>query len=145
MNFRSRTSVQPVPVNTENFMDLFTLNLIPIMEEAMDKATCRIRALILTNPHNLFGQCYPQEVLEACLKFCQRREIHLISDEVYGMTTFSCAEISDPAPFISALSLDASALRCDRSRIHTIWGIGKDFGASGSRMVCHCLPQTPFH
>ncbi|KKZ61641.1 hypothetical protein EMCG_03826 [[Emmonsia] crescens] len=136
VNFWSRSSVQPVLVNTENFMDLFTLNLIPIMEQAMDKVTCRIRALILTNPHNLFGQCYPQEVLEACLKFCQRREIHLISEEVYGMTTFSCAEISDPAPFISALSLDASALRCDRSRIHTIWGIGKDFGASGSRMGC---------
>ncbi|EDN02660.1 predicted protein [Histoplasma mississippiense (nom. inval.)] len=44
------------------------------------------------------------------------------------------AEISDPAPFISALSLDASALRCDRSRIHTIWGTSKTFGSSECRM-----------
>ncbi|KLJ12158.1 hypothetical protein EMPG_09586 [Blastomyces silverae] len=136
VDFRTRSSVQSVLVKTEKFTDIFTLNLIPKMEQAMDNATCRIRALILTNPHILFGQCYPQEVLEACLKFCQRREIHMISDEVYAMTTFSCAEISDPTPFISVLSLDASALQCDRSRIHMIWGTSKDFGVSGCRMGC---------
>ncbi|EER41140.1 conserved hypothetical protein [Histoplasma capsulatum H143] len=134
VDFRDRSSVQPVFVKTEKFTDIFTTKLIPKMEEAMDNATCRIKALILTNPHSLFGQCYTQEVLEACLKFCQRRDIHLIADEVYAMTTFSSAEISDPAPFISALSLDASALRCDRSRIHTIWGTSKTFGSSECRM-----------
>ncbi|OAT04900.1 SirI protein [Blastomyces gilchristii SLH14081] len=136
VDFRTCSSVQSVLVKTEKFTDIFTLNLIPKMEEAMDNATCRIRALVLTNPHNLFGQCYPQEVLEACLKFCQRREIHMVSDEVYAMTTFSCAEISDPTPFISVLSLDAGALQCDRSRIHMIWGTSKDFGVSGCRMGC---------
>ncbi|PGH04255.1 hypothetical protein GX51_03600 [Blastomyces parvus] len=134
--FRTHPSAQPVLVKTEKFTDIFTLNLIPKLEEAMDNATCRIRALILTNPHSLFGQCYSQEVLEACLKFCQRREIHMISDEVYAMTTFSCAEISDPTPFTSVLSLDAVALQCDRSRIHVIWGTSKDFGVSGCRMGC---------
>ncbi|KAK2736585.1 hypothetical protein FQN55_001599 [Onygenales sp. PD_40] len=136
VKFRARSSVKPIVVDAANLEDIFTMSLLPKLEEAMDKATCRIRALILTNPHNPFGQCYPQEVLEACLKFCQRRGIHFISDEVYGMTTFSCAEIADPVPFISALSLDAAALRCDRSRIHTIWSISKDFGASGFRVGC---------
>ncbi|PGH11892.1 hypothetical protein AJ79_04584 [Helicocarpus griseus UAMH5409] len=136
VKFRARSSVRPVLVNTEKFTDIFTMNLIPKLGEVMDKATCRIRALILTNPHNLFGQCYPQEVLEACLKFCQQRDIHFISDEVYAMTGFSCAEITNPVPFISALSLDTHALRCDRSRIHTIWSISKDFGASGFRVGC---------
>ncbi|OJD14967.1 hypothetical protein AJ78_04750 [Emergomyces pasteurianus Ep9510] len=131
VDFRARSSVRHVLVRTESFTDIFTLKLISKLEETMDKATCRIKALILTNPHNIFGQCYPLEVLEACLKFCQQREIHLISDEVYAMTTFSCVEISEPAPFVSALSLDAIALRCERSRIHTIWDTSKDFGASG--------------
>lgn len=140
MDFRDRSSVQPVLVKTEKFTDIFTTKLIPKMEEAMDNATCKIKALILTNPHSLFGQCYTQEVLEACLKFCQRRDIHLIADEVYAMTTFSSAEISDPAPFISALSLDTSALRCDRSRIHTIWGTSKTFGSSECRMVGYRQP-----
>ncbi|OAX85396.1 hypothetical protein ACJ72_00207 [Emergomyces africanus] len=131
VDFRPHSSVQPVLVKTERFKDIFTLKLIPRLEEAMDKATCKITALVLTNPHNIFGHCYPLEVLEACLKFCQKRELHLISDEGYAMTIFSCVEISEAAPFVSALSLDASALRCERSRIHTIWDTSKGFGASG--------------
>ena len=123
-------------VNVPSFCQTFTTSLLPALNEAMANAACRIRALVLTNPHNPFGQCYPQELLEACLKFCQKYGIHLISDEVYALTSFSCAELSEPVPFISVLSLDARALGCDLSRIHTIWSISKDFGASGFRMVC---------
>jgi aspartate/methionine/tyrosine aminotransferase len=89
----------------------------------------------MTNPHIPFGQCYPREVLEACVKFCELRGIEYISDEGYGLTLFPCAEISDPEPFISALSLDARELGCDQSRIHVVWSINKDFGSSGFHMV----------
>jgi aspartate/methionine/tyrosine aminotransferase len=128
--------VHPVVVNVPSFCEIFTTSLLPALDEAIANARCRIRALLLTNPHNPFGECYPQEVLEGCLKFCQKNDIHFISDEVYALTSFSCAELSEPVPFISALSLDARALGCDLSRIHTIWSISKDFGASGFRMVC---------
>ncbi|EEH33262.2 hypothetical protein PAAG_04315 [Paracoccidioides lutzii Pb01] len=134
--FRARSSVRPVLVNAGKFANNFTMQLIPALEDAMDKATCKIKALMITNPHNLFGQCYPLEVLEACLIFCQQRGLHFISDEGYGMTSFSIADNFDPEPFISALALDTELLQCDRSRIHTIWSISKDFGASGFRVGC---------
>ncbi|WEW56125.1 hypothetical protein PRK78_001560 [Emydomyces testavorans] len=102
----------------------------------MDEAPCQIRALVLTNPHKTLGKCYPQDVLEECLKFCQQRDIQFISDEEYALTAFSCAEISAPIPFISVLSLDTRALKCDRSRVHTIWSISKDFGATGFTLGC---------
>ncbi len=127
--------MHPVVVNVPSFCETFTTNLLPALDEAMANAPYRIRALVLTNPHNPFGQCYPQELLEGCLKFCQKQGIHLISDEVYALTSFPCAELSEPVPFVSVLSLDARALGCDLSRIHTIWSISKDFGASGFRMV----------
>ncbi|OJD20832.1 hypothetical protein ACJ73_07834 [Blastomyces percursus] len=133
--FQAR-SVRPITIEANGLADLFSLGILPKLEEAMNLAPCKIRAFILTNPHNSFGQCYPQDVLEECLKFCQRRGIHFISNEVYAMSSFSTADITDPVPFISALSLNTAELLCDRSRVHTIWSISKDFGASGMRVGC---------
>ena len=109
--------------------------LLPALEHAFENATCPIRGLLLTNPNNPLGQCYPQSVLEGCLKFCQKRNIHFISDEIYALTSFACDEITDPSPFVSTLSLDLPALGCDPSRVHVLWSTSKDFGQSGIRMV----------
>ncbi|EEH42724.2 uncharacterized protein PADG_07544 [Paracoccidioides brasiliensis Pb18] len=136
VKFRARSSVRPILVNAGKFTNNFTMKLIPALEDAMDKATCTIKALIITNPHKFYGLCYPLEVLEACLIFCQQRGLHFISDEGYGMTSYSVADDIEPEPFISALALDTELLECDRSRIHVIWSISKDFGASGFRVGC---------
>jgi gliotoxin/aspirochlorine biosynthesis aminotransferase len=129
--------VKPIVVNTPSFSDTFTLALIPALEESFNNSEVPVKALVLSNPHNPFGLCYPREVLEACLNFCQLRGIHFISDEVYALTSFNNPEIPKPAPFISALKIDATALGCDLSRVHVIWSTSKDFGSSGIRMVGH--------
>ena len=131
----AKSSIQPVVVNALSFEDTLTMKIISALSRAMDQSTCRIRALLITNPHIPFGQCYPLEVLEACVRFCNQRGIHFISNEEYGLTSFPSAEIPDPVPFISALSLDDRALGCDPSRSHTIYGISRDFGASNFHMV----------
>ena len=114
--------------------------LLPKLEEAYANASRPIKALLLTNPHNPLSQCYPRSVLEDCIRFCKRRNIHYISDEVYALTSFRCEELPDPIPFVSALSLNISDLGCDLSRVHTIWSTSKDFGQSGVRMVdCNLL------
>ncbi|TPX23919.1 hypothetical protein DIZ76_013262 [Coccidioides immitis] len=128
--------VHLVEADMSGFFGNSTARLKSILAAAIDQSPCRIRALILTNPHKTLGRCFPQEVLEGCLELCQQRAIHLISDEEYALTEFSCAEVSAPAPFISVLSLNTRALKCDRSRVHTMWSIGKDFGASGFRLGC---------
>ncbi|KAK2743525.1 hypothetical protein FQN57_004822 [Myotisia sp. PD_48] len=132
---RSRAIVQPIMVSVAGFCDTYR-GFLKSLANAMDTAPCPVKALILTNLHSPFGQCYPQEVLEGCLKFCQERRIHFISDEVYALTAFSCAEISDPVQFVPAMSLDTRALGCDLSRVHTVWSMSKDFGASGFRVGC---------
>ncbi|KAJ8069767.1 hypothetical protein OCU04_000185 [Sclerotinia nivalis] len=135
--FKARSSVIPVSVVTSDLdSTLLTTALIPALEHAFDSATIPIRALLICNPHNPFGQCYPRECIEECLRFCQRRNIHYISDEVYAMTTFPCHEIAEPVPFISVLSVDVAGLGCNLSRVHTVWSTSKDFGQSGVRMGC---------
>lgn len=122
-------------VNVASLSETYTTNLTSALADAMDRASCPVKALVLTNLHSPFGQCYSQDLLERCLRFCQQRRIHFISDEVYALTSFSSPEVCCFTPFISALSLNARALGCDLSRIHTIWSISKDFGASGFRVV----------
>lgn len=139
--FRSRSSVNPIPVNIPDIHVTLTEALIPALEDALEKATCPIKGILLTNPQNPLGQCYPRSILEGCLKLCQRHKIHFISDEIYALTSYTCPDLPSPAPFISALSLDLASLGCDLSRLHTVWSTSKDFGQSGVRMVS--VPNLP--
>jgi aspartate/methionine/tyrosine aminotransferase len=134
--FKARSSVVPVAVVMASLdSTLLTSALVPALEAAFDDATIPIRGLLMSNPQNPFGQCYSRDCIEECIRFCERRNIHYISDEVYAMTNFPCPEIREPIPFISALSLDITSLGCDLSRVHTVWSTSKDFGQSGFRMV----------
>jgi aspartate/methionine/tyrosine aminotransferase len=138
-----RDTVEAITVNVDGFADTFTKAIIPALTQALENSTRPVRALVLTNPHNPFGQMYPKDVLEACVKFCQSHNIHYISDEVYALSVFPTIGVEDAVPFVSALSLDLKALECDASRVHTIWSTSKDFGSSGIRMVGSKHPSPP--
>jgi aspartate/methionine/tyrosine aminotransferase len=72
--------------------------------------------------------------------------MHFVSDEIYALSTFGdsgelsgrCKEVFDSptTQFVSVLSRDLDALGVDRSRIHVLYSISKDFGCSGIRLVC---------
>ena len=137
--FKARSIVTPIPVAANSIENSLTDALIPALEEAYNNAPCPVRAMLMTNPSNPLAQCYPQSCLEECLRFCQRKNIHYISDEVYALTSFPCPELPEPVPFVSVLSLDVARIGCDLSRIHMVWSTSKDFGQSGMRMVRYQL------
>ncbi|KAJ6781271.1 hypothetical protein PWT90_05030 [Aphanocladium album] len=95
----------------------------------------RVGALILCNPHNPLGRCYPHDVLVEFMKLCEKYQIHLISDEIYALSTFANTLDTHPppTPFESILSVDPAGL-VDPARIHVLWGLSKDFGANGIRL-----------
>jgi 1-aminocyclopropane-1-carboxylate synthase len=39
------------------------------------------------------------------MRLCQKHQIHLISDEIYALTTFPTEDIPDPEKFVSLLSI----------------------------------------
>jgi aspartate/methionine/tyrosine aminotransferase len=136
--FTARSSAVPIPVFVDNPDDTLSEALIPALEEAFSNATIPVRALILSNPHNPYGQSYPRRVLEGCVKFCHSKGIHYISDEVFALSTFDCPDLesSNAAAFTSVLSLDMNTLGCDLSRVHAFWGTSKTFGSNGFRVGC---------
>ena len=131
----------PVLVNVDDITDTLTCAPISRLAETLRSSSRPIKGLLLTNPHNPFGQCYPKTVIHEYIKFCQKHNIHYISDEVYSFSGFSSQMFKDPVPFTSALAVDMAALGCDPWRVHVVWSISKDFGSSGLRMVS-CDPTT---
>lgn len=134
--FRVRSQVEPVLVNVDGLRHTLTdgAALIAALSRAVDASDAAVKAVVLTNPHNPIGQCYPRSVIESCMRFCQDRDIHFVSDEVYALSVFASPDLPRPTPFVSALHLDPQAVGCHPSRVHVVWSTSKDFGSSGVRM-----------
>ncbi|XP_072448334.1 1-aminocyclopropane-1-carboxylate synthase-like protein 1 isoform X1 [Chiloscyllium punctatum] len=86
----------------------------------------RVTAMILTNPHNPLGDIYSAKEMKEFLEFAKRYKLHVIVDEVYMLSIFG-----DMDSFQSVLSFDKLP---DPQRTHVMWGISKDFAASGIRV-----------
>lgn len=65
----------------------------------------KISAILLCNPNNPLGFCYPRETLIAYCRFAEKHNLHLIVDEIYALSTYD-SDHRDPQPLVSILSLD---------------------------------------
>ncbi|KAL4733741.1 pyridoxal phosphate-dependent transferase [Aspergillus similis] len=95
----------------------------------------RVRAVMLCNPHNPLGRCYPRATVDGLMRLCQSRQMHLISDEIYALSVWENRVERDVpfAPFESLLARDTTGL-IDAHLVHVLWGMSKDFGANGLRV-----------
>ncbi|KAF2128308.1 PLP-dependent transferase [Dothidotthia symphoricarpi CBS 119687] len=168
-HFVLRPGIKIIPVYTESCDRLNEPNrllsdsLVPALEEAL--RTCedagRVKALVLSNPHNPFARCYPEHVLAEAIHWCADHKLHYVSDEVYALSDFSrendtpdgngdmppndeksrdevndtVIEANPATPFISALALHLDAEKTPP--ISIIWSTSKDLGSSGFRMGVH--------
>jgi len=103
----------------------------------------RIKALLITNPHNPIGSYYTPSVLRDLMRFCEDKKLHYISDEVYAMSAFG--GVGDDH-FTSGLALvaDEETSPMDPRRLHVIYSMSKDFGCAGIRMGSNLNPFTRF-
>lgn len=99
--------------------------------------------------HVRTGFCYSRETLEAYCRFCEKHDLHLISDEIYALSTWSSARDScaaaapPPQPFVSVLSLDLARVRCSPARVHCVIGSSKDWGSNGLRIGALISQHNP--
>ncbi|POS83586.1 hypothetical protein EPUL_004554, partial [Erysiphe pulchra] len=122
---------------TLNGVSIFDKLVVERLEDEIKKASdagIRVKALLISNPNNPLGHCYPRETLIALMAFCQRHSIHLISDEVYALSVFSPTNSTSP-PFTSVLSIDKKNL-IDPNLVHALYGMSKDFGSAGLKIGC---------
>ncbi|ESZ91287.1 aminotransferase GliI [Sclerotinia borealis F-4128] len=137
---RTRPNVYTIVASLTSYtLDSHSNDLLPSLISSYDTApdSSRIKAVILCNSHNPFSRCYSKESIEACMKFCQERNLHLISDELYALAAIKSDSIStmNVTPFISILSLNYKGL-IDPDKVHVVWSGSKLFGLSGIRTGC---------
>jgi aspartate/methionine/tyrosine aminotransferase len=121
----------PVPAS-----DMCTMAELTYLERGLRESNAKgtiIRGVILCNPHNPLGRCYPTEVIIAYCRFCETHNLHLISDEIYALSVFPSRDIPHPRRFVSALSIDLESHGVNPSRLHVLYGMSKDFNANGFR------------
>ncbi|CAO2655780.1 Nn.00g045830.m01.CDS01 [Neocucurbitaria sp. VM-36] len=132
------------PPTYENYDNYLLPSLQAAYDFSADKS--RIKAVLLCNPHNPLSRCYPKQALLELMEFCQERELHLISDEVFALTGLTGVPTNAPK-FVSALSLTEplvpeGAVKVDPSRVHVVWSASKVFGMSGFRVGCLISQQN---
>jgi len=97
----------------------------------------KVKAVLLTNPHNPLGKCYPASALKSVAKFCGKHGLHLICDEIYALSVFENRENPGVETFTSILSVDLEGL-IDEDMVHVMYGPSKDFCANGLRLGALC-------
>ncbi|KAJ4366787.1 hypothetical protein N0V83_007312 [Neocucurbitaria cava] len=135
IDFGDKAGVKLVLADTDH-ETCFDESVVDAFEDALvksEKEGVKIRALLIVNPHNPLGRCYPKSTLVALMHFCARHTIHLISDEIYACSFFPNASFPSAPPFTSLLSIDPTGI-IDASLIHVEYGLSKDFGAAGLRI-----------
>ncbi|KAG0272847.1 hypothetical protein BGZ95_011353, partial [Linnemannia exigua] len=137
-----KSKARVIEVNLDG-VSPFGLEQIHLMQTAVDNARdegTRVRAFVLSNPHNPLGRTFPRELIIAYLKFASKNQIHILFDEIYALSVFDYAlvgkakeEQPDNNPFISVLSIPNIEKYCDKELVHVAYGMSKDFCLNGFR------------
>ncbi|KAH8597079.1 pyridoxal phosphate-dependent transferase [Bisporella sp. PMI_857] len=139
-----RANVNIVTTAALPFRTALSEDIVAAVKDAYSKSpeSARIKALLVTNPHNPRGKCYSPSVLRNLISFCQEKSIHYISDEVYALSTFPSER---DEKFESALSLvdDTAEALIEKERVHVIYSMSKDFGMPGLRLGCLVSHNRP--
>lgn len=112
-----------------------------------------VRALLLTNPNNPMGTIYSEETVVEMLRWCLKNKVHYVSDEIYALSVYKKhAEANDGSSFTSALKLaqhlvskgEFSQEQVDLY-VHLVYGMSKDWCASGLRVGLLYTRNQPLH
>ncbi len=116
-----RSGLSIVPVHTKA-ADRFTLT-IDLVDAAVERSRTPVRALLYTNPDNPTGRVASSRQVESLLSWCEQNGIHLIADELYGMSVFGDTEFTSVARLRNPLG----------PSVHLVWALSKDLAMSGFR------------
>jgi len=119
LELRDELTVVPVHCSSDDGFRLTPEGL----DLAVAEAGRPVRALLFTSPNNPLGTVYTAEEIEQILLWAERREMHVVFDEIYALSVFGERGFSSCAARRKPLG----------ERVHIVWAFSKDFGASGLR------------
>ncbi|WOO77223.1 putative aminotransferase aclI [Vanrija pseudolonga] len=148
VNMVARSGTKVISVNCSQ-EDCLSDRIFDVLEEAKAKAEAAgtpIRVVMLCSPHNPYGQTLDKATIVAYARFAEKHNLHLIADEIYALSVYDNENLPNAAPFISVASLDfekETGAPFDKSRVHIVYSVSKDFGANGLRIGCVISQHNP--
>ncbi|RSM07634.1 hypothetical protein CDV31_008527 [Fusarium ambrosium] len=138
-----RTGLVTVPVSTTRLKDPFgydgSTELIEALEAAVDNArdtrniSCRM--LCLSNPSNPQGRWYSKQTLEALASWCAGRQMHLVVDEIYALSSFCESRQETDRKGDNFVAMSSILSVPAQENVHCLYGLSKDFNMGGVRMA----------
>ncbi len=95
------------------------------------------KMLVLTNPDNPTGGIYSEEKLEMITDWCIQNEIHLVVNEIYGLTLLDTSHPELKMDYDSELAFKSFANIMEERQspyLHLWYSFSKDFCISGFRV-----------
>ena len=119
--------IVPIHCDSSNNFQITPQALEAAFNEA-EAMNIKVRGVLITNPSNPLGATIQRSVLEEILDFVTRKNIHLVSDEIYSGSVFSSCE------FISIAEILEARQYKDSERVHIVYSLSKDLGLPGFRV-----------
>eukprot|EP01086_Lenisia_limosa_P017532 TRINITY_DN8823_c0_g1_i1.p1 TRINITY_DN8823_c0_g1~~TRINITY_DN8823_c0_g1_i1.p1 ORF type:complete len:349 (+),score=71.83 TRINITY_DN8823_c0_g1_i1:149-1195(+) len=124
---RAGVKVVPVPTTFENNWRCTTESLQAAYDQA-EKAGIKIKALIVTSPHNPVGTVLGDEECKIIVDFCTARNLHVVEDAIYAKS------ILGDTPYRSLWHRGFIEKEWRDRYCHLIYGFAKDFGMGGFKV-----------
>ncbi|KAI5383213.1 1-aminocyclopropane-1-carboxylate synthase 7 [Lathyrus oleraceus] len=128
-DLRWRTGVNIVPIHcnsSNNFQS--TPHALQAAYKEAESMNMKVSGVLITNPSNPLGVTIQRSILEEILDFVTKKNIHLISDEIYSGSVFSSNEFVSVAEILEARSYKGA------ERVHIVYSLSKDLGLPGFRV-----------
>ncbi|KAF3545697.1 hypothetical protein DY000_02009253 [Brassica cretica] len=127
-----RTGVEIVPIQCTS------ANGFRITKSALEEAykqaqmlNLKVKGVLITNPSNPLGTTTTRTELNRLLDFVSRKNIHLISDEIYSGTVFTSPGFISVMEVLKEKKLENTDVS---KRVHIVYSLSKDLGLPGFRV-----------
>ncbi|KAG2291185.1 hypothetical protein Bca52824_037854 [Brassica carinata] len=127
-----RTGVEIVPIQCTS------ANGFRITKSALEEAykqaqmlNLKVKGVLITNPSNPLGTTTTRTELNRLLDFVSRKNIHLISDEIYSGTVFASPGFISVMEVLKEKKLENTDVS---KRVHIVYSLSKDLGLPGFRV-----------
>ncbi|KAI3878587.1 hypothetical protein MKW98_027892 [Papaver atlanticum] len=128
-DLRWRTGVKIISVhcNSSNNFQVTPQALEYACKEA-ESMNIKVKGLLISNPSNPLGIAMERKKLKEILDFVKRKNIHLVSDEIYSGSVSSSKESVSVAELLEGRNCN------DAERVHIVNSLSKDLGLPGFRV-----------